>query len=128
MSDAIGMNKENILLKVLRLSPNYYAFLGGVLISASVSLYTNIVLIENSPKSFFVIVAGSILLLVSGICSSKVAWDLESTNRLAIHESPAFMDDKEIWTKLILGKAKMFSVSLIGTVFFAVAGLFIISL
>lgn len=121
------MNKRNILLKVLRLSPNYFAFLSGVLISASISLYANIVLIENPLKNFFVILAGSILLLISSICSSIIAWNLESINRLAIHESPKFMDDQEIWNKLILGKSKTFSICLISAIVFAVAGFFIVS-
>jgi len=121
------MNKRNILLKVLRLSPNYFAFLGGVLISASINLYTNIVLIENPIKEFSDILAGGILLLLSGICCSIIAWNLESINRLAIHESPKFMDDQEIWNKLILRKSKTFSICLIGIIVFAVIGFFIIS-
>ena len=118
---------KNILLRVFRLSPNYFAFLSAVFISASINLYTSIILIERTSNRFQAIFAGSILLFVSGVFCSIIAWNLESINRLAIYESPKFIDDQEVWEKLIQRQLGKLFFYLLSAILLAVLGFFIMS-
>jgi hypothetical protein len=89
------------LLKPFSLSPNFYAFLGGVLISTAVNLYTGIFASDGMPIRWRVVLLSAILAAVSGAMWSVIAWNLETINRLSIIQSPEFMDEQKIWTKLI---------------------------
>jgi hypothetical protein len=89
------------LLKPFSLSPNFYAFLGGVFISTAVNLYTGIFASDDTPLKWRAVLVSAILAAVSGAMWSVIAWNLEMINRLSIIQSPEFMDEQRIWTKLI---------------------------
>lgn len=121
----MGIIKDT-LLRVFRLSPNYFAFLSGVFISASINLYTSIVLMERASSRFQAILVGSVLLFVSGVFCSIIAWNLESINRLAIYESPKFIDEQKVWEKLVQRQLGRLFFYLISAILLAVLGFFII--
>ncbi len=95
---------RNIIFIPFNLSPNFYAFLGGVFISASVNLYTGVFAGETIPSRWKIILASALLAFISGMLWSMIAWNLETINRLTITQSPEFVDEQAIWRKLIIAQ------------------------
>lgn len=95
---------KNIFLIPFNITPNFYAFLGGVFISMAVNLYTNIFAGDDIPARWKVILISAILAFLSGSFCSVVAWNLELINRLAILQSPEFVDEQKIRRQLLLNK------------------------
>jgi hypothetical protein len=120
------MNGENILQKSglfipFTLSPNFYAFLGGVFISAAVNLYTGVFAGEAVPTRWKIILISALLAFISGTLWSMIAWNLETINRLAITQSPEFVDEQKIWRKLIMVKLPKLTTYLLGALSCALA-------
>lgn len=104
--DGRGFIGKRLFLKVLSLSPNYYAFLGGVFISASVNLYTGIFAADSAPNRWRFLLLSAMFSFLSGIIWSAMAWNLETINRLSIVQSPEFMDEQKIWERLVLARIR----------------------
>ena len=68
---------------IFNLSPNFYAFMGGLFISAAVNLYTGVFAADQLPNRWKIILLSSLLAFLSGIAWSVLAWNLETINRLA---------------------------------------------
>ncbi len=103
------MSGEKISLKgrflvLFNLSPNFYAFLGGVFISTAVNLYTGVFAAETIPLRWKTVLISALLAFISGMLWSVIAWNLETINRLTITQSPEFVDEQKIWRKLILAR------------------------
>lgn len=102
------------IIALFNLSPNFYAFLGGVYVSTAVNLYTGVFAGEAIPTRWRTILLSALLALVSGILWSVIAWNLEMVNRLAIIQSPEFIDEQKIWKKLLIGRLPKLIIGLIG--------------
>lgn len=107
------MSRNSIIISILNLSPNYYSFLGGVFISAAINLYTGVFASEVIPTRWRTILLSALLAFLSGVLWSIVAWNLEKINRLAIAQSPEFVDEQVIWRKLVLSKLPKLTINLI---------------
>jgi len=105
--------KSNLFIP-FNLSPNFYAFLGGVFISAAVNLYTGVFAADSVPERWKIILISAFLAFISGALWSLIAWNLETINRLAIIQSPEFVDEQKMWRKLLLAKFPKLTIYLIG--------------
>lgn len=105
--------QKNRLFIPFSISPNFYAFLGGVFISAAVNLYTGVFTGEVLPVRWKIILISAIFAFVSGTLWSVISWNLEIINRLAIIQSPEFVDEQKMWRQLLLAKLPKLVVYLI---------------
>ena len=104
MSSTRGGNRfpgKGILLRVFRLSPNSFAFLGGVFISVAVNLYTGVYATDALPMRWLPIVCASVAALISSFFWTAIAWILEPLRSLALSQSPDWMDPEEVWERLL---------------------------
>jgi hypothetical protein len=89
------------LYRIFGLSPSYFGFLGGALISASINLYTSLLLTEILSQRYLWIFLGSILLFFSAIFSSAISWNLESINRIILFKPRSIEQIQRDWERLI---------------------------
>ena len=87
--------------RIARIDHNYYAFISGVVISLSLEIFMNVLLDENIPKHWPVLVATGVLSFLSSLLWSMIAWDLDSIQNLAFREAPDFVDVDAVWTELL---------------------------
>ena len=108
---------EFLLLRLAKVSSNYYSFISGVFIALSINLYTGIFSGEQVPTRWRIILASSVLAFVSSVCWSIVAWKLDPIQKLAISESPKAIHPDQTYKALLEGKVLQF------TSFFSIAAL-----
>ena len=68
----------------------------------------------------------ALLALLSGISWSSLAWNLEVVNRLALLQSPEFLDEEQLWDALISRKKVVLYLNLFLAIVCAVVGLLIL--
>jgi hypothetical protein len=122
-SDEAKSKLDNLLHRIFGLSPSYYGFLGGALISASINLYTSIVLTEVLSDRYPWILLGSILLFFSAIFSSAISWNLESINRTILYKPRNIEQIQNDWERLFEKSRKRLVTHLMCGVISAVTGL-----
>ena len=124
----MGFFKRRVI-GVFKLSPNYFSFISAVFISISVNLYTTVAVAKSiaaRSARYQYVLAGSVLLFISGLFSSILAWNLESISRLALRQTPGFMNEQEVWEKLVLGRFRRLFFYLLCAMTFAMLGLAIL--
>jgi hypothetical protein len=92
MSVRLRIPQSEWFVKVFRLSPNYFAFLGGVFISSSVNLYTSALTADPRPQRVFVLLAAAACMFVSGFAWTAIAWNLEPIFTIARAEGPTSIE------------------------------------
>ena len=109
------------------INPNYLSFLAGIVVSAAISTYTNMLWADKTKQSAGVVLS-SILLVASAIFITSISLNLQSM-RDTVAQSPEFLTSEEreaIHTKMIL----QFRTRLIVLTFFAIVtalgGLFVL--
>lgn len=65
------------LRRIVQLNPNYFAFISGVAISASVNLLTGLVSENPSSKPCWVVPASAALFFFSSVAFIILSWQLE---------------------------------------------------
>ena len=81
-------------MELFRISPNYFSFLGGVFIAASVNIYTSIFVSDTLPAKWILLLVACCLLFVSGFFWTKLAWRLEG-----LRSAPEWIQKKDQWLK-----------------------------
>lgn len=117
---------RNILLRVLRLNPNYFAFLGGVFIATSVNLYTTIFAADMRPLRWDMILLAAFSMLVSSVFWTILAWNLEPIYSLTISQSPNWMDEQKAWKALVEARLKRLAIYLCIALMAAIIGLILL--
>ena len=113
---------DNIIV-LLRLSSNYYSFLGGVFISTSVNFYTTIFASDTLPTGWLFILIAAILTFVSGFFWTALAWNLEPLQAIISAAPSDYVEQKTAWEKLVSPKMKKLGTYLFISLTTAVLGL-----
>ena len=88
MRQKISTKLMNSMAELLRLSPNYFSFLGGIVIGASINIYTGIFVTDTRPTKWIFLLIASILLFVSGLYWTRIALRLEK-----LHNAPEWVQN-----------------------------------
>ena len=121
MRQKISTKLMNSMAELLRLSPNYFSFLGGIVIGASINIYTGIFVTDTRPTKWIFLLIASILLFVSGLYWTRIAWRLEK-----LHNAPEWVQKKEEWRTLQSSELRKFVIYFAAACITAVAGLLIL--
>jgi len=97
----ISRKVRNGILKLLRLGPNDFSFLGGIFIATSVNLYTGVFAADVRPGRWVTILTAGLSILVSGFFWSAIAWNLGSILTLTSSAPPESVNEKDTWEKII---------------------------
>ncbi len=115
------------LSKIFKISPNYFSFISGILGSTAINLYTTLMASDTPSPKMCQIVISSLFLIISSLTCALLSWELESINRLAIQEVPAFLDYNGVWQMLVGKKILRLSFILFVSIIFLIGGLLVIS-
>lgn len=114
------------ILRLLRLSPSYFGFLGGIFISLSINLYTDAFAADVLPIRWRTILVAASCIFISGLFWTVIAWNLEPIHHLVIAQPTEGTDEqkeREVWDRFLGPKLTRLVIYLIVACSAALTGL-----
>ena len=121
-------NANIIMIKLFKLNPNFYSFLGGVFIAAAVNFYTSVYAVDIRPSNWKIIILASILTFISSAFLTVISWNLEMVNRLTYTSPDKMVDYEVLWAKLIDLRFVRLCLYLILSFITGISGLFVLQI
>ncbi len=117
------------MIRLFRLNPTYFAFLGGVFVTTSINLYTAVYAYTSTPPTRWKPISFAALCsLISGACFSAIAFKLEPIHKLAFSKAPRYVDEQKEWTRLLSTEKQMLTILLVVGLASAAAGILLLQI
>lgn len=113
------------LVLFFRISPSYYAFISGLLISPLVEMASNLGISNGVVISRQIILAGlgSLFFAIGSMFALILSTQLESLRRLSFEGAPDFVNPEVAWLQLVNARKRRLFVLLLGIVLCALLGM-----
>ena len=91
---------RSLAIKLLRVNANIYSFLSGIFLSMSINLYASILSQDVLPSRWRILALSSACTLVSALFWSAIAWQLDGIQKLALVDSPNWVDSEALLIRI----------------------------